>query len=105
MKRLLTFAILAAIVWFGYSRSQAVQVPNAAVDPAAETRAHPTEPQAELPRPATSTFNCDGRTHCSQMRSCEEATYFSKHCPDTQMDGNNDGVPCERQWCKWPRRA
>ncbi|QNN71550.1 excalibur calcium-binding domain-containing protein [Thermomonas carbonis] len=42
---------------------------------------------------------CDGRTHCSQMRSCEEATYFIQHCPNTQMDGDNDGVPCERQWC------
>lgn len=42
---------------------------------------------------------CDGRTHCSQMRSCEEATYFIQHCPNTQMDGDHDGVPCERQWC------
>ncbi|MDY0207042.1 MAG: excalibur calcium-binding domain-containing protein [Pseudomonas sp.] len=45
-------------------------------------------------------FRCDGRTHCSQMNSCAEATYFLKNCPNTKMDGNNDGVPCERQWCK-----
>lgn len=44
-------------------------------------------------------FACDGRTMCSQMRSCEEATYFLKHCPGTRMDGNGDGVPCEQQWC------
>lgn len=48
----------------------------------------------------TSQFKCDGRTHCSQMTSCEEATFFIRNCPDTKMDGNNDGVPCERQWCK-----
>ena len=42
---------------------------------------------------------CDGRTHCSQMTSCEEATYFLRNCPCTQMDGEGDGVPCERQWC------
>jgi hypothetical protein len=42
---------------------------------------------------------CDGRTHCSQMTSCEEATFFLKNCPNTKMDGNNDGVPCEQQWC------
>lgn len=42
---------------------------------------------------------CDGRTHCSQMRSCEEAKYFIQHCPNTQMDGDRDGVPCEEQWC------
>lgn len=44
-------------------------------------------------------FSCDGRIHCSQMTSCEEATYFLRHCPNTQMDGDGDGIPCERQWC------
>lgn len=44
-------------------------------------------------------FRCDGRTHCSQMTSCAEATYFLNNCPGVQMDGNNDGVPCEQQWC------
>jgi endonuclease YncB( thermonuclease family) len=44
-------------------------------------------------------YRCDGRTHCSHMTSCEEATYFLKHCPGTKMDGDNDGVPCEKQWC------
>ena len=47
----------------------------------------------------TSNYICDGREYCSQMKSCEEATYFINHCPNTKMDGNNDGVPCERQWC------
>lgn len=46
-----------------------------------------------------SRFSCDGRTHCSQMTSCAEATYFTNHCPNTKMDGNHDGVPCEQQWC------
>jgi hypothetical protein len=45
------------------------------------------------------TFQCDGRTHCSQMTSCAEATFFIRNCPNTKMDGNNDGVPCEKQWC------
>ncbi len=40
-------------------------------------------------------FQCDGRTHCSQMRSLEEARWFVGNCPNTQMDGNNDGEPCE----------
>ena len=48
---------------------------------------------------ASAPSRCDGRTHCSQMRSCEEAKYFIQHCPNTQMDGNNDGEPCEQQWC------
>ena len=44
-------------------------------------------------------YACDGRTYCSQMTSCEEATFFLQNCPGTKMDGNNDGVPCEKQWC------
>lgn len=43
---------------------------------------------------------CDGRKYCSEMISCEEATWFLKNCPGVKMDGNRDGVPCEKQWCK-----
>lgn len=58
-------------------------------------------------RPSTSpadapAFRCDGRQHCSQMRSCSEAKYFLAHCPGTKMDGDRDGVPCEEQWCTHP---
>ena len=44
-------------------------------------------------------FKCDGRVYCSQMTSCDEATYFLRNCPGVKMDGNSDGVPCEKQWC------
>jgi Excalibur calcium-binding domain len=37
------------------------------------------------------------------MRSCEEATFFLKSCPGVQMDGDGNGVPCERQFCGLPR--
>ncbi len=49
---------------------------------------------------AESRFHCDGRTLCSQMNSYEEALFFLKNCPGTQMDGDGDGVPCERQFGK-----
>jgi endonuclease YncB( thermonuclease family) len=49
---------------------------------------------------AANAYRCDGRTYCSQMHSCAEATYFLKNCPGVKMDGNGDGVPCERQWCR-----
>jgi len=53
--------------------------------------------------PATSSrFSCDGRRYCSQMTSCDEATYFLRNCPGVEMDGNRDGVPCEQQWCTSP---
>lgn len=55
---------------------------------------HPTAAAAD-----SGTFSCDGRTRCSQMTSCDEATYFLKHCPGVRMDGDRDGIPCEDQWC------
>ncbi|WP_076411965.1 excalibur calcium-binding domain-containing protein [Shewanella sp. UCD-KL12] len=46
------------------------------------------------------TFRCEaGKQHCSQMRSCAEAKYYQRNCPGTKMDGDSDGIPCERQWC------
>jgi hypothetical protein len=51
---------------------------------------------AELPEPE---FRCDGREHCSQMKSCAEAEYFLDNCPGVKMDGDHDGRPCERGPC------
>ena len=56
-------------------------------------------PTIESSSESKSHFSCDGRTHCSQMHSCAEAKYFLRNCPNTEMDGDNDGIPCERQWC------
>jgi len=44
-------------------------------------------------------FACDGRTRCPQMHSCEEAKFFLENCPNTEMDGDRNGIPCEKQWC------
>jgi len=41
-------------------------------------------------------YRCDGRVYCSQMTSREEAEYFIKNCLNTKMDGDRDGIPCER---------
>lgn len=56
----------------------------------------------EPPAAPAQPYRCDGRTRCSQMTSCAEATYFLSHCPGVKMDGNGrgNGVPCEQQWCK-----
>lgn len=43
-------------------------------------------------------FQCDGRQYCSQMTSFDEAKFFLNNCPNTKMDGDNDGIPCERQF-------
>lgn len=54
------------------------------------------------PAAISGSFQCDGRTYCSEMTSCAEATFFIRNCPNTKMDGNGDGVPCESQWCTGP---
>lgn len=74
-------------------------IPPTYVDSGLETLSAPVVKPALSTPPATPSFVCDGRQHCSQMTSCAEATYFSNNCPNTKMDGNNDGVPCEQQWC------
>jgi uncharacterized membrane protein len=44
-------------------------------------------------------FQCSGKIYCSEMSSCAEAKFYLRNCPGTKMDGNNDGIPCEKQWC------
>ena len=44
-------------------------------------------------------FQCTDKIYCSEMSSCAEAKFYLRNCPGTKMDGDNDGIPCERQWC------
>lgn len=44
-------------------------------------------------------FSCQGKRYCSQMSSCKEARFYLKNCPNVKIDGDGDGVPCEKQWC------
>lgn len=55
-------------------------------------------PMPDQPMPAKPGFQCDGRQHCSEMTSKDEAQFFLENCPDTKMDGDNDGEACERQF-------
>src|ERR1044072_1160006 len=59
----------------------------------------PSEPISLPISPTTAQYRCDGRTRCSQMTSCDEAKFFLRTCPGTQMDGDSDGIPCEQQLC------
>jgi len=86
-----SFLFTAALAWFAYDRYTGY----------VRGRSHVhAVPAAQGASPASAArFRCDGRTMCSQMTSCEEATFFLRNCPNTQMDGDGDGIPCERQWC------
>lgn len=98
MRRLILLLLIAAAAWGGY-RHFIEAKPLLAASTAVTAEPSSSESTRELPSPRQ-TFSCDGRTHCSQMRSCEEATYFLQNCPNTKMDGNHDDVPCEMQWCR-----
>lgn len=45
-------------------------------------------------------FQCQpSKSSCSQMTSCAEAFFHQERCGVSEMDGDRDGIPCERQWC------
>ena len=92
--RLIGLGLVAALGGYGYTQyenrvSAAPAVPQGVWD-APGSATVPSSPAA---------FQCDGRKYCSQMTSCQEATFFLKNCPGTEMDGDRDGIPCERQHC------
>ena len=93
MNKLFLIILISVGAWQHFSKSSVANQPIS----------EPTKPlqvKVEKYVPPKTTFKCDGRQHCSQMNSYEEAKYFIQHCPNTKMDGDNDGVPCERQFGK-----
>lgn len=89
--RLISVLLLVAFVGAGYKYW--VSRPN---------RMQPVANSATNGNASSLNPRCDGRIYCSQMTSCEEAKFFLQNCPDTEMDGDRDGVPCESQWCSSP---
>ena len=88
MKKLIVFALVCLTAWNYYSKNNSRSVV------ASDTKQNSPNIAAKL----ATDFNCDGRQHCSQMTSYEEAVFFINNCPNTKMDGDHDGVPCERQF-------
>jgi cold shock CspA family protein len=85
--RIVPLAVVVALIAYAYVKHSNPAAPSSAV------------PAQAVEQNTSAAFQCDGRTHCSQMTSCDEATFFLKNCPNVKMDGNGDGVPCEQQWC------
>jgi cold shock CspA family protein len=93
--RIVTLGVVVTLSVYGYGVYSHRATPK-------DTVSTPQEAVADhsKDRGTSSTFRCDGRTHCSQMTSCAEATFFLRNCPNAQMDGGKqDGIPCEEQWC------
>jgi cold shock CspA family protein len=65
-------------------------------EPLPQNQPEPSEPE---PKSSNQNFQCAGKVHCSEMTSCEEATFYLQNCPNVKIDGNGDGIPCEKQFC------
>ena len=94
--------IIVLIIGFILSKTyESYQIKHATIsDDISSASQQTSESGFEMNRlSSSSNFKCDGRTHCSQMTSCEEAIFFLQNCPNVEMDGNHDGEPCEKQWC------
>jgi hypothetical protein len=99
VRRILYYVIGAGLVFYGWHHYRQAQS-GAEADALAETGPANDPPALAVERPdGDAAYSCDGRVYCSQMHSCEEATWVLQHCPGVKMDGEGDGVPCERQWC------
>lgn len=101
MRRIILLIILVALGWNGYEKyaRERIKVETTqehVLDVGAEVG---EVPDIDIRFSGKSSFACDGRVYCSQMKSCDEAKYFVQHCPNVKMDGNHDGIPCEKQWC------
>lgn len=105
MRRVLPFLVIGLLV-AGVHRHATRGPPreSRAEEAAALAAPEPEDLQVERGGNEPQAFHCDGRVYCSEMTSCAEATYFLRHCPGVKMDGEGDGIPCERQWCGSHRR-
>lgn len=95
MKKLLLIVLLCVGGWKLYEKQNVPIITNADL-----TSLNVPSKVEIVSRPVPiNNFTCDGREYCNQMSSCEEATFFIRNCPNTKMDGDNDGIPCESQFC------
>ena len=99
MKKLLLVILIVLGAWKYYPREIVIvepYIPTEQSVPQADLQQIPVKIKT-YPK-AIPLYRCDGRQHCSQMNSYAEAKYFLDHCPNTKMDGDDDGIPCERQF-------
>lgn len=90
MKKIILVALLGFGAWSLYTKN-IVTAPSVV-----HSSSNPGNLRSEISTQSTQhSFRCDGRQHCSQMTSRAEAEFFTRNCPNTKMDGDRDGIPCE----------
>ena len=48
------------------------------------------------PQPQAQSYVCGSKHYCRQMDSCAEAKFYWVNCSVKSLDGDGDGLPCER---------
>lgn len=91
MKKIIILALVGLAGWQIYTRQNVPTITNADI----ETLSISSKGYEENFTFSDESFECDGRQHCSQMTSRAEAVYFVQNCPNTKMNGDYDGIPCE----------
>ena len=86
MNKILLLGVAVAAAWFYFKQSPKAEQAVQPVQPMIEATASPAE---------SPVFQCQGKQHCSQMTSCEEARFYLRNCPGVKIDGDHDGIPCE----------
>lgn len=77
MKELLVLVVAGALAGYGYGKVKNGHGPKMLSSVPALAQVDPVATTAE--------FSCDGRTHCFDMRSCAEATYFISEKPEQSL--------------------
>ena len=56
----------------------------------------PRRAGAAAPSNSAAGLSCGSKRYCTQMSSCAEAQFYFRQCGLSRLDGDRDGVPCER---------
>jgi hypothetical protein len=93
MKKILVLIVISFLAW-SYYKSEVR--PGLAMNLDTIETTQDSLPTSRPQAPPSRTHpRCDGREYCGQMNSREEAVFFINNCPNTKMDGDRDGIPCE----------
>ena len=102
---LIGVALVIGLAAFGWNHFAAQRERAVVARPPQEKMSAPSTPkQIPLagqfaPAATSEAFKCEGKKYCSEMKSCDEANFYLRNCPGVNIDGDGDGIPCERQWC------
>jgi len=86
--------LLVAAIFLGYSQWKA----HSTITHTSDAPATPASLPIQSAPNKESQFRCEGKTHCSEMKSKAEAQFYVHNCPNTELDGDKDGDACEQQF-------